>query len=79
MNKMVINIILINLSIIFLFNIYFFNYKQKTDFFVTTLTTKFMKFLNYNIDSQPFKNVGILNIYNISFRTTYILKYFVFS
>ena len=60
MYEMLINIILIHISIIFF--LYFFNYKQKTDFFVTTQTTKFRKFLKYNIDSQLFKNVGILNI-----------------
>ena len=58
MYEMLINIILIDISIIF-FNInIFFNYKQKTEFFVTTQTTKFMKFLKYNIDSQSFKNIG---------------------
>ena len=52
------------------FNIYIFiiiNKKRQFfvknhDFFVTTQTTKFMKFVKYNIDSQLFKNVGILNI-----------------
>ena len=59
---MFINIILIHISIFF-FNLYFFNYKQKTDFFVTTQTTTFMKFFEVQyIDFQSFKNVFILNI-----------------
>ena len=63
MYEMLINIILIYTSIsIFFYYLYFFNYKHKTDFFVITQTTKFMKFLKHNIDSQSFKNVGILNI-----------------
>ena len=57
---MLINIIIINISIIFFFNIIFFFLKP--DFFVTTQTTKFMTFFKYNIDSQSFKNVCILNI-----------------
>ena len=55
---MLINIIIIHISIFF-FLIYIFLIVKKTDFFVTTQTTKFMKFLNYNIDSQLFKNVCI--------------------
>ena len=62
MYEMFINIIQIHISIIFFFNIYIFFNKQKTYFFVTTQTTKFMKFLKYNIDSQSFKNVGVLNV-----------------
>ena len=56
---MLINIILINISIPFFYYLYLFNYKEKTDFFVTTQTTKFMKFLSCNIFYQSFKNVCI--------------------
>ena len=64
MYEMLINIILIHISIFFFLIFIFFNYKQKTDFFVTNQTTKFMKFLKYNIDSQSLVllNVGIINI-----------------
>ena len=59
MYEMLINIILIHINIIFFLISYFFNYKQKTDFFITTQTTKFMKFVKYNIDTISFKHVGI--------------------
>ena len=62
MYEILINIILIHISIFFFKYYYFFNYKQKIDVFVTTQTKNVMKFLNYNIDSQLFKNVCILEI-----------------
>ena len=31
-----------------------------------------MKFLKYNIDSQSFENIYILNILNTSYRSNYI-------
>ena len=72
MYEMLINIIIIYISILFFFNIYiFFNYKQKTDFFVTTLN---FEIFEYNIDSQSFENIYILNIFNNSYRTNYILQ-----
>ena len=40
MYEMLIHMVLIYISILF-----FFNYKQKTDFFATTEKTKFMKFV----------------------------------
>ena len=72
MYEMLINIILIHKSIIFFKYQYFLNYNQKTDFFVTT-----PKFLKYNIDSQSFENLDILNILNTSYRSNYILPYAV--
>ena len=33
-----------------------------------------MKFLKYNIDSQSFENLYILNILNTSYRSNYILQ-----
>ena len=63
MYEILINIILSHISIIFFLNMYIFLIiNKKLILFVTTQTTKFMKFLNYNIDSQSFKNVCILNI-----------------
>ena len=46
MYEMLINIILSHISIHFFKYLYVFNYLQKYDFFDTTQTTKFMKFLN---------------------------------
>ena len=33
-----------------------------------------MKFVKYNIDSQSFENLYILNILNTSYRSNYILQ-----
>ena len=47
----------------FFFNIYIcLIINKKLIVYVTTLKTKFMKFWNYNIDSQLLKYVEILNI-----------------
>ena len=57
------------------FNIYiYFNYKQKTDIFVVTRTTKLIKIVKYNIDSQSFENLYILNILNATYISNYILQ-----
>ena len=62
MYEMLINIILINISIFFFLIFIFFNYKQKTGFFITTQTTTFMKFFDVQYRFLIFKNIGILNI-----------------
>ena len=62
MYDMLINIIIIRISIILFYNIYIFLIINKKIFFVITQKNKLMKFLKHNIDSQSFKNVGILNI-----------------
>ena len=46
MYEMLNNIIQIHISKIFLNYLYFFNYKQQTDFFVTIVNSKFMTFLS---------------------------------
>ena len=50
--EMLINIIIIHINIIVFKYLYFFNYKHKIDFFITTQTNKIMTYLKYNIDSQ---------------------------
>ena len=72
MYEMLINIIIIYISFILFFNIYIFLIINKKLIF--SLQLKFMKFLKYNIDTQSFENIYILNILNTSYRANYILQ-----
>ena len=71
MYVMLINIILIHVSIMFFLIFIFLIINKKLIF---RYNSKFMKFLKYNIDSQSFENVYILNILNKSYRSNYILQ-----